>query len=59
MTSMKRVTVALPDDIDRRILKLRADERFARCSYSEIVRQILEHGIELVSKDETEPQSEH
>lgn len=54
MTNMKRVTVSLPDEMDKRILKLRSDERFVRCSYSELVRQILEHGIDLVSEPQTQ-----
>ena len=46
MTDMKRVTISLPENIDKRILELRKDDRFVRCSYSEIVRQILEQGLE-------------
>lgn len=47
MTDMKRVTIALPDNLDKKILELRKDDRFIRCSYSEIVRQVLERGLEL------------
>lgn len=46
MTDMRRVTIAFPDDMDERILELRKDDRFVRCSYSEIVRQILERGFQ-------------
>lgn len=45
MTNMKRVTISLPDSIDRRVLELRKDDRFVRCSYSEIVRRLLEAGL--------------
>lgn len=45
MTDMRRVTIALPDAIDKRILELRKDERFVRCSYAEIVRQLLNHAL--------------
>lgn len=48
MTEMRRVTVAMPDEIDKRILELRKDDRFTRCSYSEIVRKVLERGIDLM-----------
>ena len=44
MTEMKRVTVSLPEEIDKKVLELRKDERFIRCSYSEIVRKLLEAG---------------
>lgn len=50
MTEMKRVTISLPDEIDRRVLELRKDDRFIRCSYSEIVRKMLEAG--LAAQDE-------
>ena len=45
MTDMKRVTISLPDDIDRKVLELRKDDRFLRCSYSELVRMLLEAGL--------------
>ena len=46
MTDMRRVTIALPDEIDRRILELKKDDRFVRLSYAEIVRRLLERGLE-------------
>ena len=45
LTDMRRITIALPDEIDRKILELRKDDRFIRCSYAEIVRQLLERGL--------------
>lgn len=45
MTEMRRITIALPDEIDQKILELRKDDRFIRCSYAEIVRQLLERGL--------------
>lgn len=47
MTDMRRVTIAIPDDLDRRILELKKDDRFVRRSYSEVVRQVLERGLEV------------
>lgn len=47
MTDMRRITIALPDELDKRILELRKDDRFVRCSYSEIVRQLLDDGFAL------------
>ena len=49
MTDMKRVTISLPDDIDRKVLELRKDDRFVRCSYSELVRMLLEAGLSETS----------
>ena len=45
MTNMRRITIAVPDRLDQRILELRKDDRFVRCSYAEIVRQLLERGL--------------
>lgn len=54
MTDMRRITVSLPEDIDRRILELKKDDRFVRCSYSEIVRQALERGLAAEMSQVTE-----
>lgn len=48
MTEMKRVTIALPESLDSKILELRKEDRFVRCSYSEIARQAMEHGLTLL-----------
>ena len=45
MTDMRRVTISMPDALDKQILSLRADERFAKCTYAEIVRRVLEIGL--------------
>ena len=50
MTDMRRVTISMPDALDKQILSLRADEWFAKCTYAEIVRRVLE--IRLSSTDE-------
>lgn len=51
MTDMRRITIALPDEIDKKILELRKDDRFVRCSYAEIVRQLLERGLTDETKE--------
>ncbi len=52
MTNMRRVTVSLTKDMDKRILDLKKEDRFARCSYAEVVRQIVEHGLDEVKANE-------
>lgn len=47
MTDMRRVTISLPEELDKKILELRKDDRFIRCSYAEIVRQMLENGLDM------------
>lgn len=51
MTNMRRVTISLPEDIDKRILRLKKTNKFVRDSYSEIVRQLLLQGLEKESKE--------
>ena len=46
MTEMKRITIAFPDEIDRAVYELRKEDRFVKCSYSEIVRQLVILGLE-------------
>lgn len=56
MTDMRRVTISLTGELDKRILELKKDDRFVRDSYSEVVRQVLERGfsrIETERRDDT------
>lgn len=52
MTDMRRITIALPESLDNKILALRKDDRFLKCSYSEIVRRVMEHGLDLLQMEE-------
>lgn len=47
MTEMRRMTISLPDELDKKILELKKDDRFVRCSYSEVVRQLLDDGFAM------------
>ena len=51
MTDMRRVTISLPEDIDKRILKLKTTNKRGRESYSQTVRQLLLQGLPKESKD--------
>lgn len=46
MTEMRRISLAIPEDLDKRLLELRKKDRFIRCSYSEIVRRMVYRGID-------------
>lgn len=54
MTDMRRVSISIPDELDKKILELRKTKRFIRCSYSEIVRQLVAQGFEA-SKTKAPP----
>lgn len=58
MTSMKRTTISFPDELTDRIFALRKDERFTRCSYSEIIRQLTEKGLALLDQERMAGQTE-
>lgn len=51
MTKMKRTTVSFPEELAQRIFALRKDDRFTRCSYSELIRQLSEMALEIVEQD--------
>lgn len=51
MTNMKRTTISLPDELTERIFALRKDDRFTRCSYSELIRQLTEKGLDLLDEE--------
>lgn len=46
MTDMRRVTIAIPDEIDKKVLELKKKDKYIRCSYSKIVRMLLAVGIQ-------------
>ena len=52
MTEMRRVTISIPDELDAKVLELKKDDRFVRCSYSEIVRMLLTTGLEAAEAKE-------
>lgn len=50
MTEMKRVTIAFPDEMDKLILQIKEREAEKKCSYSEIVRQLVLRGLAVESE---------
>lgn len=52
MTNMKRTTVSFPDELTERIFALRKDDRFTRCSYSELIRQLAEKGLAMLDSEQ-------
>ena len=49
MTNMKRVTISLPDEIDKKIIELKKSDTYIRASYSEIIRMLLIAGLTEVN----------
>ena len=53
MTNMRRTSGALPPELADRIISLRKDDRFIKCSYSELIRQLAEFGLETLDRNKT------
>lgn len=52
MTDMRRITISVPDDLDKAVLELRKQNEFVRCSYSEIVRKLLILGLSAAKAEQ-------
>lgn len=48
MTDMKRITISLPQDLDKRILEFQKNGDFTCLSYSEAVRRLVEIALDWV-----------
>ena len=57
MAKMKRTTISFPDELTERIFALRKDDRFTRCSYSDLIRKLAEKGLELLDEDNADKDS--
>lgn len=51
MTSMKRTSVSLPEDLVARIFELRKTDSFTRYSYSELIRMLAKRGLDVVEAE--------
>lgn len=54
LPDMRRTTVSFPEELTARIFALRKDERYIRCSYSELIRQLAEKGLSMVEAERTQ-----
>lgn len=46
MTTMKRMSVVIPKNIEQGIEKMKRSDQYAHCSYAEIIRILLKRGLE-------------
>lgn len=49
-----RRSIMLPEDMEKYIIRMRMDERYTRLSYAEIIRMLIQAGIESL-ESETRP----
>lgn len=52
MTDMKRLSVCLTPELEQRIADLRKTDEFCRLSWAEIIRRMIERGLDS-AKEET------
>ena len=45
ISNQKRMSVSISGEIDDKIIEIRKTDAYCRCSYSEIVRQLIEAGL--------------
>lgn len=53
MELVSRKSINLPEELENRVYELRKLEQFHRCSFSEIVRQLIEKGLEVADEEES------
>lgn len=48
----KRMSISLNEDMENKIVNLRKTDEYCRCSYSEIIRKLLEQGLKTIEADQ-------
>lgn len=51
MTEMKRMTISLPPEMENLIVQLRKTDKYCKCSYSQIIRELIATGYESSTKE--------
>lgn len=49
MNAAKRLSISLPPELEQTVVNLRRTERFCRCSYADIIRQLIVAGMKTVA----------
>lgn len=47
-----RRSISLTEDMEKAIVEMRKDDRFTRLSYSEIIRQLLQMGLQKMAEEQ-------
>lgn len=50
-----RRSIMLTEEMENAIVRMRMDERYTRLSYAEIIRMLIEKGMEAFQKNDTRP----
>lgn len=49
--NQKRMSISISEEMENKIVELRKTDEYCRCSYSEIIRRLLEQGIKVIEAD--------
>lgn len=49
--NQKRMSISISEEMENKIVELRKTNEYCRCSYSEIIRRLLEQGIKVIEAD--------
>lgn len=47
----KRMSVSINEDMENKIVELRKTDEYCRCSYSEIIRKLIEAGMKVFENE--------
>lgn len=45
MEKVKRMSISINEEMEKKIVELRKTDKYCRCSYSEIIRRLIEAGM--------------
>jgi hypothetical protein len=48
---MIRLSISVTEEMENKIVELRKKDKYCRCSYSEIIRQLLERGMKTIEEN--------
>lgn len=51
MSGLKRMSISISEEMENKIVEMRKTDKFCRCSYTEIIRQLLEAGVKKFEAD--------
>jgi len=50
MSDLKRMSISITEEMERKIVEMRKTDEFCRCSYAEIIRQLIEAGVQSLEE---------
>lgn len=50
MSDLKRMSISITEEMERKNVEMRKTDEFCRCSYAEIIRQLIEAGVQSLEE---------